>query len=193
MTKEILDWNVCQVTVTESIVVFLQSRSSIYIFTDLLFFLLCLFAFISFCVHCAISQYFTWGSLTQMASCNQEFHSWLMADGFAFSFGQQKSVGRSLTFKVSAYRWRNTVLLVYFFFSVYFFLHWSFWVHLSPLPFLPLVLRAISYLVKLNNLFLTLTFHQFNPLTPKISLVILLNVCQMILMVLVWRIWYQIN
>ena len=95
--------NVCQVTVTESIVVFLQLRRSIYIFTDLLFFLLCLFAFISFCVHCAISQYFTWGSLTQMASCNQEFHSWLMADGFAFSFGQQKSVGRSLTFKVSAY------------------------------------------------------------------------------------------
>ena len=36
--KEILDWNVCQVTVTESIVVFLQSRSSIYIFTDSLFF-----------------------------------------------------------------------------------------------------------------------------------------------------------
>ena len=38
-----------------------------------------------------------------MASCNQEFHSWLIAYGFAFSFGQQKSVGRSLTFKVSAY------------------------------------------------------------------------------------------
>ena len=36
-----------------------------------------------------------------MASCNQEFHSWLIADGFAFSFG--RSVGRSLTFKVSAY------------------------------------------------------------------------------------------
>ena len=37
-----------------------------------------------------------------MASYNQAFHSWLIADGFAFSFGQQKSVGRSLTFKVSA-------------------------------------------------------------------------------------------
>ena len=36
--KEILDWNICQVTVTECIVVFLQLRSSIYIFTDLLFF-----------------------------------------------------------------------------------------------------------------------------------------------------------
>ena len=32
-----------------------------------------------------------------------------------------------------------------------------------------------------------------NPLTPKISLVILLNVCQMILIMLVWRIWYWIN
>ena len=32
-----------------------------------------------------------------------------------------------------------------------------------------------------------------NPLTPKISLVILLTVCQMILIMLVWRIWYWIN
>ena len=51
MTKEILNRNVCQVTVTESIVVFLKLHSSIYIFTDLLFYLLCLFSFISFCVH----------------------------------------------------------------------------------------------------------------------------------------------
>ena len=36
VTKEILDWNVCQVTVT--VAVFLQSRSSICIFTDSLFF-----------------------------------------------------------------------------------------------------------------------------------------------------------
>ena len=36
MTKEILDRNVCQDTVTESIVVFLHSRISIYIFTNLL-------------------------------------------------------------------------------------------------------------------------------------------------------------
>ena len=32
-----------------------------------------------------------------------------------------------------------------------------------------------------------------NPLTPKISLVILSTVCQMILIMLVWRIWYRIN
>ena len=32
-----------------------------------------------------------------------------------------------------------------------------------------------------------------NPLTPKISLVILLNVCQTIIIMFVWRIWYQIN
>ena len=56
VTKEILDWNVCQATVT---VVFLQSRSSIYIFTDSPFFLLCLFSFISFCVHWAISRFFS--------------------------------------------------------------------------------------------------------------------------------------
>ena len=32
-----------------------------------------------------------------------------------------------------------------------------------------------------------------NPVTPKISVVILLTVCQMILIMLVWRIWYRIN
>ena len=85
VTKEILDWNVCQVTVT--VAVFLQSRSSIYIFTDSLFFLLCLFSFVSCCVHEAISQFFPWGSLTQMAGYNQEFRTRLIADGFAFSFG----------------------------------------------------------------------------------------------------------
>ena len=37
-----------------------------------------------------------------MTSYNQEFHSWLIANGFAF-FGQHESVGRSLTFRVSAY------------------------------------------------------------------------------------------
>ena len=43
VTKEILDWNVSQVMVTESIAVFLQLRSSIYIFTDSL---LCVCVFI---------------------------------------------------------------------------------------------------------------------------------------------------
>ena len=33
----------------------------------------------------------------------------------------------------------------------------------------------------------------FNPLNLKILLVILLTVCQMILIMLAWRIWYQIN
>ena len=32
-----------------------------------------------------------------------------------------------------------------------------------------------------------------NPLTPKISLVILITVYQTILIMLVWRIWYWIN
>ena len=34
---------------------------------------------------------------------------------------------------------------------------------------------------------------EFNPLTPKILLVILPSVCQVILIMLVWRIWYQVN
>ena len=40
-----------------------------------------------------------------MASYNQEFHSQLIADGFALFFGQHKPVGRSLTFRVAAYNW----------------------------------------------------------------------------------------
>ena len=38
-----------------------------------------------------------------MAGNNREFHSRLIANDFAFSFGQHKSVGRSPTFRVSAY------------------------------------------------------------------------------------------
>ena len=34
---------------------------------------------------------------------NRECRSRLIADGFAFSFGQHESVGRSLAFRVSAY------------------------------------------------------------------------------------------
>ena len=73
------------------------------------FFILCLFSFISFCVHRAISQCFLWVSLTQMAGYNHKICSWLIANGIAFSFGQHKSVGRSLTFRVLVYRWRNMV------------------------------------------------------------------------------------
>ena len=38
-----------------------------------------------------------------MAGYNQEFRSRIIADGFAFSYGQKESVERSLTFRVSAY------------------------------------------------------------------------------------------
>ena len=34
---------------------------------------------------------------------------------------------------------------------------------------------------------------EVNPLTPKISFVILVTVCHTVLVVLVWRIWYWIN
>ena len=46
-----------------------------------------------------------------MADYNQEFCSQFIADGFAFSFGQRKSVERSLTSGVSAHWSRNTVYL----------------------------------------------------------------------------------
>ena len=44
-----------------------------------------------------------------MACYNQDFCSRLIADGFAFSFGQHKSVERAVAFGVSAYWSRNTV------------------------------------------------------------------------------------
>ena len=44
-----------------------------------------------------------------MAGYNQEFCSRLIANGFAFSFGQHKSAERALAFGVSAYWSRNTV------------------------------------------------------------------------------------
>ena len=52
---------------------------------------------------------FPWGPLTQMAGYNVEFRSRLIVDGSAFFFAQHESVGRSLIFVVSAYRWRDTV------------------------------------------------------------------------------------
>ena len=44
-----------------------------------------------------------------MAGYNVEFRSRLIVDGSAFLFAQHESVGRSLIFVVSAYRWRDTV------------------------------------------------------------------------------------
>ena len=52
--REILNWNNCQFTVTESIVVFLQSHGSDYIFTD------SLFSFVFILVHellCSVSHF----------------------------------------------------------------------------------------------------------------------------------------
>ena len=53
-----------------------------------------------------------------------------------------------------------------------------------------------------NLIYLFVTFRQddslqlkswLNPLTPKISLLILLTICHIALLMLVWRIWYWIN
>ena len=44
-----------------------------------------------------------------------------------------------------------------------------------------------------NAYFLPLKSIGVNPLIPKITLVIFLTVCQMIIIMLVWRIWYWIN
>ena len=83
---------------------FLQSRSSIYIFTDSLFFLCVYSHSLAFVFIEPFPNFFPGGSLTQMGGYNQDFLSRLITDGFAFSFGQHKSVGRSITFRVPAYR-----------------------------------------------------------------------------------------
>ena len=41
--------------------------------------------------------------------------------------------------------------------------------------------------------FIPTSSHQFNPLNPKISQIILLTVCHTIYVMLVWRIWHWIN
>ena len=47
--------------------------------------------------------------------------------------------------------------------------------------------------VKLLCGFPTLSWWKVNPLTPKISFIILLTVCHLAFVMLVWRIWYWIN
>ena len=41
--------------------------------------------------------------------------------------------------------------------------------------------------------YVLLLLTEVNPLTPKISLVILLTLCHIVLVMLVWRIWCWIN
>ena len=62
----------------------------------------------------------------------------------------------------------------------------------------PLVVKQIFLVITIRNETrkvwrIWLLMLEFNPLTPKISLVILPSVCQVILIMLVWRIWYRVN
>ena len=81
--KEILDWKVCQVTVTESTVVFLQSRGSIYIFTDSLFFFRVYLNSLAFVFSESFPKVFR-EVRSLNGGHNQEFRFRLIADGFAF-------------------------------------------------------------------------------------------------------------
>ena len=66
------------------------------------------------------------------------------------------------------------------------------WV-LTPPTHTPWVkISTIHQKVVTMRLYLHIILH-LNPLTPKISLVILLTVCYTVLVMLVWRIWYWIN
>ena len=50
-----------------------------------------------------------------------------------------------------------------------------------------------SFSLKMFDVFLQRANCEVNPLTPKISLVILLTICHTVLMTFVWRIWRWIN
>ena len=63
---------------------------------------------ISMCISVILS-YQPFADVFREVRYNHEFCSRLIADGFAFSFGQHKSVKRALAFGVSAYWSRNTV------------------------------------------------------------------------------------
>ena len=54
-------------------------------------------------------------------------------------------------------------------------------------------LKNYCVYIFIMHIFLPLKSIGVNPLIPKITLVIFLTVCQMILIMLVWRIWYWIN
>ena len=103
ITNEILGLYV--VKTTPSLRVLLCLYSCVVVFTSSLIRFFFFFVYshsLTFVFVEPIPNFFPWGSLTQMASYNQEFHSRLLAVGFAFSFGQHESVGRSLTFRVLA-------------------------------------------------------------------------------------------
>ena len=55
-----------------------------------------------------------------------------------------------------------------------------------------IIWKRVKIWEKMLQLTNNLPFY-INPLTPKISLVILLTVCHTIHMILIWRIWYWIN
>ena len=82
---------------------FLQSHSSIYIFTDSIFFICVYFNSLAF----VFSEPFPMFPM-RFANSNGQLQSRIslsaIADGFALFFGQHKPVGRSLTFRVSAYK-----------------------------------------------------------------------------------------
>ena len=65
---------------------------------------------ISMCISVILS-YQPFADVFREVRYNQEFCSRLIADGFAFSFGQHKSVERSLTFRVPPYWSRNICYL----------------------------------------------------------------------------------
>ena len=50
---------------------------------------------------------------------------------------------------------------------------------------------SLQSYMEISYVLLLLT--EVNPLTPKISLVILLTLCHIVLVMLVWRIWCWIN
>ena len=59
--------------------------------------------------------------------------------------------------------------------------------------YLVMIFPRKSKILNLDHLTKLHDNHDFDTLTPKISLIILLTVCHTILMMSTWRIWYCIN
>ena len=108
--------------------------------------------------------------------------------------GQSKTCAKSLLFKISSYHLNLAMSIKIILYEMTVKLRKSIIFHFPLCHCNKMNLGCFSSLtILITSLWHDLWVMSFNPLTPKISLVILLTVCHTVLLMLVWIIWYWIN